>query len=102
MPDGSAIVTGFFGHTDSGLHLGGSATFGDGEPNETTFTSDGSDDVFLAKYASDGMLVWAKRAGGTADDEPCAVACTCIGGICHAWIEYNACYTACTNLAVRE
>ncbi len=80
LPDGSAIVTGFFGHTDSGMHLGGSATFGEGEPNETTLTSDGSDDVFLAKYAPDGNLVWAKRAGGTVDDEPCAVASLPDGG----------------------
>jgi uncharacterized delta-60 repeat protein len=74
LPDGSAVVTGVFGYTDSGFHFGGSARFGDGEPNETTLTSDGGNDVFVAKYASNGTLVWAKRAGGTSEDEPRAIA----------------------------
>ena len=47
----------------------GSATFGPGETNETTLTSAGSDDIFVAKYDASGDLVWAKRAGGTGFDE---------------------------------
>ena len=52
----NSYVTGF---------LRGSATFGSGEPNETTLTSC-SDciDLFVAKYDASGLLVWAKRAGG--------------------------------------
>ena len=42
-----------------------SATFGPGETNETTLTSDGESDIFVAKYAPSGDLVWAKRAGGS-------------------------------------
>jgi VCBS repeat protein/beta-propeller repeat-containing protein len=41
--------------------------FGPGEPNETTLTTVGTTDIFVAKYAPDGTLVWAKRAGGSFD-----------------------------------
>ena len=53
---GNSYVTGLFG---------GSATFGPGETNETTLTSAGSFEIFVAKYDASGELVWAKRAGGT-------------------------------------
>jgi hypothetical protein len=42
----------------------GNATFGTGEPNETVLTSAGRQDIFVAKYAPDGSLIWATRAGG--------------------------------------
>ncbi len=35
----------------------------------TTVTSAGNFDVFLAKYAADGSLVWLKSAGGTGSDQ---------------------------------
>ncbi|MEE9423975.1 MAG: SBBP repeat-containing protein [Methylococcales bacterium] len=53
---GIAYVTGSFSDA---------ATFGSGEANETTLTSDGSRDIFVAKYAADGDLVSVKRVGGT-------------------------------------
>ena len=53
---GNSYVTGFFE---------GSATFGPGEANQTTLTSAGGFDIFVAKYDSSGALQWAKRAGGT-------------------------------------
>ncbi|HEV7230229.1 MAG TPA: SBBP repeat-containing protein [Bacteroidia bacterium] len=34
----------------------------------TTLTSAGGEDIFIAKYDSSGNFLWAKRAGGTADD----------------------------------
>jgi len=43
-------------------------TFGSGEAGETTLTSAGDHDIFLARYNSAGTLVWAKRAGGTGFD----------------------------------
>ncbi len=55
LDDGSSLVTGEFGDT---------ATFGSGETNETTLTSAGGSDVFVAKYNPDGTLAWARRAGG--------------------------------------
>jgi len=56
---GSSIVTGYF-------H--GIATFGEGEGTQTQLTSDGLDDIFVARYGADGSLVWAKRAGGELPD----------------------------------
>jgi prepilin-type N-terminal cleavage/methylation domain-containing protein len=58
--DGTSIVTGSFT---------GTAVFGQGEPNATTLVSAGSRDIFVAKYAIDGNLVWAKRAGSTGGAE---------------------------------
>ena len=51
---GNSYVTGIFGSFSS-------ATFGPGETNETTLTSAGFEDIFVAKYDASG----AKRAGGT-------------------------------------
>jgi len=56
--DGSFVITGAFAD---------SATFGQGETHETTLTGQGSD-VFIAKYDKDGRLIWAKQAGGPAED----------------------------------
>ncbi|MGH8564957.1 MAG: SBBP repeat-containing protein, partial [Gammaproteobacteria bacterium] len=57
---GNSYVTGQFN---------GTAIFGPGEATETTLTSAGFQDVFVAKYDSLGDLVWAKRAGGTSADD---------------------------------
>jgi|GEM_PF-1246380 len=56
---GNSILTGFFN---------GTATFGAGEPNQTTLTSAGLPDIFIAKYDGSGKVLWAKRAGGTGED----------------------------------
>jgi hypothetical protein len=58
-PRGNSYVTGSFGRT---------ATFGAGEANETVLSGSGSDDVFVAKYARDGTLLWATSAGGASSD----------------------------------
>lgn len=65
--DGGALIGGSFI---------GSAVFGQGQPGMTTLVSDwGLDqtgqwapgaDAFVARYAQDGSLAWAKRAGGPA------------------------------------
>ena len=57
--DNSTVVTG---------NIGGVATFGKGEANETTLTSSGYNDIFVARYNPDGTLEWAKRAGGALCD----------------------------------
>ena len=54
--DGTFSVTGFYD---------GSATFGEGEPNETLLATTGFEDVFVAHYAGDGRLLWARSAEGT-------------------------------------
>ncbi|MEZ5963960.1 MAG: hypothetical protein R3F56_08965 [Planctomycetota bacterium] len=53
--DGSSIVTG---------HFLGVGRWGVGEPNATSLAAQGEGDVFVARYAPDGSLIWAKRAGG--------------------------------------
>ena len=58
-PDGGVVITGYFY---------GTAVFGPGDANETPLTSLGVDDVFIARYAPDGSLSWAKRAGGQNND----------------------------------
>jgi hypothetical protein len=61
-PDQTAVVTGAFE---------GIAVFGAGEPAQTSFTSTGSPtthDFFVARYASDGTLMWAKAAGSPLED----------------------------------
>ncbi|MCX6645049.1 MAG: hypothetical protein NTY09_01620, partial [bacterium] len=53
--DNSTVVTGYY--TES-------ATFGPGELNETVLTSAGGINIFNARYNPDGILAWAKCAGG--------------------------------------
>ncbi len=60
LSDDSVIVTGEFQDT---------ATFGKGEPNESTLISAGYDDIFVARYNPDGTLVGANRSGGIYTDE---------------------------------
>ena len=61
LEDGSFLLTGTFGAT---------ATFGPDEENETPLTSKGGSDVFVARYDSDGTLVWARRGGGEQGEGP--------------------------------
>lgn len=55
LTDGSVIVAGSF-------RVG--MTLGPGEPNQTTLACDSASCVFVARYASSGVLLWAKRAVG--------------------------------------
>ncbi len=57
--DGSAVVVGTFS---------GSAVFGSGQPNQTVLNSAGGTDIFIAKYDSDGQLLWAKGIGSNGGD----------------------------------
>jgi len=65
--DGSMVVIGEFTGT---ANLGG-----------VTLTSTGNKDIFLAKYSSDGDLLWATRSGGTSTDAGEAVAVDASGNI---------------------
>jgi hypothetical protein len=57
---------------DNNLVIGafrGRAIFGAGEPNETHLTSIGNSDIFVAKYAPNGSLIWVTQAdGGTSSN----------------------------------
>jgi hypothetical protein len=53
--DGSVYISG---------HFYSPITFAAGQPNETQLISAGKQDMFVAKYHSDGRFAWAKSAGG--------------------------------------
>jgi len=61
FPDGSFVVTGYFQET---------ATFGPGESGEATLDCAGTSDIFVAFYASDGSLLWTRRAGSVSVSNP--------------------------------
>ena len=60
LSNDSTVLTGY---------ISGSVTFGPGETNQTILTSSGNYDIFIAQYNTNGTLAWAKRAGGTANDQ---------------------------------
>lgn len=60
LPDGGLYAVGSFN---------GYAVFGEGEPNQTRLSSPGNTDIFLARYAADGTLLWVRRAGGSTFDD---------------------------------
>ena len=56
----------------------GNATFGDG----VTLSSLGNDDIFLARYNTEGTCLWARRAGSSgSSDEARGVAVSADGGV---------------------
>jgi hypothetical protein len=69
--DGTAYVAG---------GMDGMTTFGKQEPNETTVPTFGGADMFLARFATDGSLMWATLAGGTLADWGRSVAAHPAGG----------------------
>ena len=69
---GNVFVTGnFFG----------SAVFAPGEANQTTLISAGGYDFFVARYDSNGNLMWVKRAGGTGDEDGDHIAVDNLGDV---------------------
>ncbi len=64
---GNSYVTGGFE---------GTATFG-----SPTLTSNGEEDIFIAKLDSDGNWLWAKKAGGSDDDDGSGIAVDARGNI---------------------
>jgi hypothetical protein len=58
--DGSVFVAGLYK---------GIATFGKGEPNETTLTATATQGQFLAKLGPDGALAWVKKFEGSGTSE---------------------------------
>ncbi|MCH8147677.1 MAG: SBBP repeat-containing protein [Planctomycetes bacterium] len=64
---GNGYVTGRFENT---------ATFG-----PFTVTSDGDGDIFLAKYDTDGNVIWVRSAGGTLNDMGDGIGIDAVGNI---------------------
>ena len=71
---GGSWVTGYFSDE---------ATFGAGDANETTLTSAGSYDLFVARYNADGTLNFAVQAGSAEFDAASAIAVDGAGG---SWV----------------
>ena len=69
---GNLYVTGAFG---------GSATFTTTSGTSQTLVSNGSDDIFLAKYDTLGVLQWAVKSGGSYTDEGCCINIDRLGNI---------------------
>ncbi len=72
LPDGTIAVVGYFS---------GKAVFDPGESSETTLQSSGSKDGFVARYADDGELIYARAIGGVQSDETVVVAALLDGSI---------------------
>ena len=66
-PDGGVIVTGGFK---------GRVTFSRGQAEETTIISEGTGDIFVAKFGPDGQLKWVRQAGGDRLDGGHSIAAT--------------------------
>ena len=62
---GFVYVTGFFSGTEASLGL----------------VSRGVEDVFVAKYSQAGALQWARRFGGTTQDNPGGIAVDASGNV---------------------
>lgn len=71
LPDDSLVVTGsispLYGTSPDSGPLA-PTTFGRGEPGQTTISSAGGADIFLARYNGDGSLTWVETQGGVEDD----------------------------------
>jgi hypothetical protein len=69
---GNAFITGSFYET---------ITFGAGEPGETSLTSAGSTDLFVACYSASGAFIWARRAGSEGSDAGSGIAANLAGEV---------------------
>jgi hypothetical protein len=78
--DGSCVVAGVFE---------GTALFGKGEQGQTSLTSAGKWDVFVARHAGDGSLLWARSFGGPESELPNDVFLSADGAITLAGYFYD-------------
>ena len=70
---GNIYVTGFY--SSSSLVI--TPIFG----GPITLTNNGSDDIFVIKYDTNGNVIWAKSYGGTSTDDSFAITCDALGNI---------------------
>jgi hypothetical protein len=82
--NGNIYVAGIFANT---------ATFGN-----TTLTSSGQSDVFVAKYNKNGELLWVRKAGGSDAEEATGIAIDANGNVFIGGHFYNTMTIGNTNL----
>ena len=81
---GNAIASDIFGNVLVTGYFRGTATFGDTtitSYGDTTLFGFGSVDIFIAKFTSNGSLIWAQHAGGDEFDEGYGIATDSSGNI---------------------
>ncbi len=64
LPDGSSVLLGRFTHV---------ATFGRGDPGESTLVSRGASDGFVARHSPAGRLQWVRAIGSSGNELPIGV-----------------------------
>ena len=80
--DGDLVVTGYYS---------GRAVFGDGETYRTVLNSEGEEDIFIARFKSNGTLEWAKSAGAEGSDKGLCIAALSDGSCIVAGFLYGEC-----------
>lgn len=83
---GIAIVTDTVGNIYITGSFYGNATFG-----STTLTSAGNNDIYIAKFNSNGILQWINRAGGTSTDSSDGMAVDADGNVYITGYFYSSC-----------
>ncbi len=86
--EGASIVTGYFSST---------AVFSSSTQLESAWASSGDNDVFIAKYTSDGELSWVTAAGGSGTDEGHGIAVLADGSF-----YVTGCYSLYASFGVRD
>jgi hypothetical protein len=77
---GNTYVTGIFSKPLACPFCGNPATFGTGQPNPVVLIPVlGTQDIFIAKYDPNGLLLWARGAGGGGPDEGYGIAVDAAG-----------------------
>ncbi|MCI0535158.1 MAG: putative Ig domain-containing protein, partial [Verrucomicrobiales bacterium] len=77
---GAGVATDSAGNAYLCGHFSGTVDFDPG-PGSTTLTSLGDEDVYVAKYNFNGSLIWARRAGNTAQDRSYALTVDALGNV---------------------
>ncbi len=97
-PDSWVLVRGIAVGSDESVYVAGeyrgSLTLGGGSVPEQTLISEGGADCLLAKFDSDGNLLWARSAGGLTRDQASDVALMPDGGaVITGYFEYEALFS---------
>ncbi len=71
---GNEIVKSIVGDNAGNVYVVGTFTSTSFTLGGITLTNNGSSDVFIAKYSNEGLVVWAKSAGGSGADSATSIA----------------------------